>query len=173
MDMEKDSWLAYIGNIEDGRENLGSEMPVAVYRLFEFTMKEVLVESFGIEKANALFRKAGEYAGIRFAKEMLDPTMEFNQFIADLQKRLKELKIGLFRLEQVDEDASSLTIAIGEDLDCSGLPISGEAVCNYDEGFLRGVLKAYTGKDYNVVEIDCWANGGRVCRFKATSIKDM
>ncbi|MEG0016657.1 MAG: 4-vinyl reductase, partial [Gordonibacter sp.] len=40
-----------------------------------------------------------------------------------------------------------------------------EVVCTYDEGFLAGILNVYSGKTYRVREIDCWANGARVCRF--------
>ena len=50
-------------------------------------------------------------------------------------------------------------------MDCSGLPLSEETICDYDEGFIAGVLKAYTGKDFFVKEVDCWATGDRVCRF--------
>lgn len=164
--MQDRNWETYIGDIEIGRKNLGSEMPVAVYRLFEFTMKEVLIEKFGVETAIEIFREAGYSAGLRFTKEMFDLTVDFNTFIANIQRVMKEQKIGILRLESVDFKTDTMVITVGEDLDCSGLPITGETVCNYDEGFLQGVLKAYTNKDYQVREIDCWANGGRVCRFK-------
>jgi predicted hydrocarbon binding protein len=58
-----------------------------------------------------------------------------------------------------------------EDLDCSGLPITNETICNYDEGFIAGILNAYTGKTYEVRELDCWANGDRVCRFHGTVVQ--
>lgn len=166
--MKKDTWTNYIGNIKEGRQHLGEEMPVGIYRLFEFTMKEALSVRYGVDEANMTFQLAGELAGIRFANEMLNLEAEMGDFISEVQKVMKDLKMGLFRLEQMDEQAKSLTIALSEDLDCSGLPVQGDSVCNYDEGFLRGVLKAYTGDSYRVEEIDCWAKGGRVCRFKAT-----
>ena len=53
-------------------------------------------------------------------------------------------------------------------MDCSCLPITGENVCTYDEGFIAGILNEYTGKTYDVREIDCWASGERVCRFKGS-----
>lgn len=161
-------WKNYIGDIEEGRKNLGKDMPVSIYRLFEFTMKEALVERYGKEEANINFRYAGKLAGIRFANEILNLDVDFNQFISEVQKAMKEYKMGLFRIEKMDEEKKRLIFAIREDLDCSGLPIAGESVCNYDEGFLQGILKAYTKDDYDVMETDCWANGGRVCRFQAT-----
>ena len=158
-----------LGNIKEGRGNLGEEMPVVVYRLMQFTMRDVMVEEFGRQKADDFLRKAGLLAGIEFAKNVLTLDLEFDDFVAHLQKTLFELKVGMLRLESVNEDAQEIVLTIGEDLDCSGLPITDETVCNYDEGFIAGILEVYTGKPYNVQEIDCWASGDRTCRFKCTS----
>lgn len=165
--MKKENWDNFIGDVAVGRKNLGELMPVSVYRLFEFTMKDTLIEFYGEETAIEIFRKAGKSAGIRFAENFLDLNTDFSSFVAQTQKIMKELKVGIFRLEEVNTDKNLMTIAISEDLDCSGMPVSDETVCNYDEGFLSGILKVYTGEDYIVREIDCWANGGRVCRFQA------
>lgn len=164
--MSEKSWIEYIGDIGVGRTHLGEDMPVSVYRLFEFTMKDTLIEEYGEAEAVRIFRKAGYNAGLRFTKEMFDLTVDFHTFVANIQKALKDLKIGILRLEEVDLENMTMIVAIGEDLDCSGLPVTGETVCNYDEGFLSGVLKAYTNEDFKVAEVDCWANGGRVCRFQ-------
>ena len=37
-----------LGNIKKGREHLGEEMPVLVYRLLEYSMNDVLFKNFGI-----------------------------------------------------------------------------------------------------------------------------
>lgn len=162
-----------VGNILDGRANLGENMPVYVYRLFEFTIKDALVQKFGNDVAVEIFRNAGELAGTEFAKNLLDLTLPLNQFIANLQAVLEESKIGILRVEKFDLDTGNAVLTIGEDLDCSGLPVTGETVCNYDEGFLAGVLKTYTNRDYVVTEVDCWATGSRVCRFEAVTNKVM
>jgi hypothetical protein len=49
--------------------------------------------------------------------------------------------------------------------DCSGLPGTGEMVCDYDEGFIAGVLRAFSGREFVAREVGRWASGGRVCRF--------
>ncbi|MEG0377701.1 MAG: V4R domain-containing protein [Eubacterium sp.] len=157
-----------IGDVSAGRQNLGEEMPVGVYRLLQFTLKDTLVEAYGIEETIRVFRKSGELAGKEFATHVLDLKLPFNQFVAHLQETLKTYKIGILRVEKFDVDTGEATLTVGEDLDCSGLPVTGETVCYYDEGFLAGVLQAYTKKEYEVVEIDCWATGSRVCRFKAS-----
>ena len=76
------------------------------------------------------------------------------------------MKIGVLRIESIDEKSGRIYLTVSEDADCSGLPVLGETVCNYDEGFLAGVLSAYFGRPYIAVEVDCWATGDRVCRFR-------
>ncbi|MCI7812595.1 MAG: 4-vinyl reductase [Robinsoniella sp.] len=75
--------------------------------------------------------------------------------------------LGILRIEKFDRETGKMILTISEDVDCSGLPMLGETVCNYDEGILSGILTSYTKKDYNAIEIDCWATGDRVCRFQA------
>ena len=68
-------------------------------------------------------------------------------------------------MEKFDSSTGHVVLTISEDLDCSGLPVVGETVCNYDEGFLAGILKSYTKKSYQVVEVDCWATGSRAVSY--------
>lgn len=165
--MDAITWRNFIGDIDIGRKNLGEEMPVSVYRLFEFTMKDVLVDMLGKQQAIHIFREAGKRAGQYFTQQVLQKDKDIHSFLKELQETMKTFKIGILRIEELQEDATHMIVSISEDLDCSGLPVIGETVCNYDEGFLMGVLKEYTGKDYKVIEVDCWAKGGRVCRFDA------
>lgn len=158
------SW-SDLGDIEAGRPNLGQSVPVLVYRLFQYTMRDVLITDFDVNTANELFIKAGKLAGEHFCKNVLNTNLEFNEFIAELQRILKDLKIGVLRIEKADLSNLDMTLTVAEDLDCSGLPMMDETVCDYDEGFIAGIFKAYTGKDFLVREVDCWATGDRVCRF--------
>jgi len=160
-----------LGNIKEGRGSLGEEMPVLVYRLMQYTLLDVLTKEFGREKANHYLREAGRLAGTEFARNVLDLKVGLDIFVANLQKALIDLKIGILRIESVSNEAEEIIMTVGEDLDCSGLPITDESVCDYDEGFISGILGLYTGKSYTVREIDCWASGDRVCRFKCTMTK--
>ena len=155
-----------LANIREGRGSLGEEMPVLVYRLMQYTLLNVLTNEFGREKANHYIREAGRLAGTEFALNVLNLKDDFNTFIANLQKVLIDLKIGILRIESVNENAEEIVLTVAEDLDCSGLPITNESVCDYDEGFIAGILDTFTGKSYTVREIDCWATGDRVCRFQ-------
>ena len=166
---ENFSW-ASLGDIKEGRGDLGEDMPVLVYRLMQYTMLDILSKEYGVDQANEHFRKAGFLAGTEFAKHTLDLSADFNTFIANLQKTLEELKIGILRMEAFDPDTGNIVLTVGQDLDCSGLPITNENVCIYDEGFIAGIPEAYTGREYEVREVDCWASGDRVCRFNGVAV---
>lgn len=159
------TWEA-IGDIEAGRPNLGGTMPVSVYRLFQFTMRYVLNSKYGAEATAEIFRESGLIAGREFCRNVLDKSLDFDGFIAELQKKLQELGIGILVMEKADIENLEFTITVAEDLDCSGLPITEESVCDYDEGFIAGIMQEYSGKEFRAKEIDCWATGDRVCRFK-------
>ena len=154
--------------IEEGRGDLGTEMPVLLYRLMQYTLLEDLTKHYGLDQANEHFRAAGFRAGYEYAKNVLNLDVEFNVFVSNLQESLRELKVGILRMEAFEPDTGRIVLTVGQDLDCSGLPITNENVCVYDEGFIAGILEAYTGKKYEVKEIDCWASGDRTCRFSGT-----
>lgn len=157
-----------LGDISVGRETLGPDMPVLVYRLFQYTLKDILSREYDEPTAGRLYWAAGHLAGTQLAKNVLDLSGDFDFFIANLTNKLKELKIGVLGIEKADLDSLSFTLTVSEDLDCSGLPITGETVCDYDEGFIAGILETYSGRQFTVKEIDCWATGERTCRFSAT-----
>lgn len=161
---------ANLGDIKEGRGDLGEEMPVLVYRLMQFTMLDVLAKAHGDAQANEYFRQAGFLAGAEFTRNVMDLKADFDTFVAALQQTLRELKIGVLRVEALDPATGNITLTVAQDLDCSGIPVTNENVCSYDEGFIAGILEAYTGMHYDVREVDCWASGDRVCRFKATIV---
>lgn len=157
----------YLQFDEGSRGNLGEELPVIVYRLLEYSLKDELIERFGKETQIDVFRQAGRKAGEYFAKKLLDMNQPLDQFVSQLQAKMQEMKIGVLRIEDVNEASGRIILTVAEDADCSGLPVLGETVCNYDEGFISGILSLYSGKPYTAVEVDCWATGDRVCRFHA------
>jgi predicted hydrocarbon binding protein len=154
-----------LGDLKAGRPNLGPMTHVAVYRLMQYTLRDILIREFGVEKADRAFFEAGKKAGLEYYKNLLTQKQDFNEFFADLQRSMKELNIGIFRVESTDAARGSFVVVVEEDLDCSGIPFCSEQICTYDEGFIAGLLLAYSGKDYQVNEVDCWGSGARVCRF--------
>ena len=159
-----DDYLCYDS---ESRGNLGEQLPVTVYRMLEYSLREDLVERFGKETQIEIFRSAGRRAGAYFARHFLNMELPLDQFVGQLQDKMQQFKIGVLRIEDVNEATGKIILTVSEDADCSGLPMLGETVCNYDEGFVAGILSLYSGKPYRAVEVDCWATGDRVCRFHA------
>jgi uncharacterized protein len=63
-----------IGNVGEGRPNLGPTMDVAVYRLMQFTLRDIIITELGAEAADRIYYKAGELAGRHFHKQMINKT---------------------------------------------------------------------------------------------------
>jgi predicted hydrocarbon binding protein len=155
-----------LGNIEAGRPNLGPGTTVLIYRLMQYTLRATLIRRYGDAEADGILYEAGYLAGTEFCRNVLDTSADFDSFVADLREKLEVLSVGILRFEKSDIRKMDFTLTVSEDLDCSGLPVSGETVCAYDEGFIAGVFGNYTGREFDVKEIDCWATGERTCRFR-------
>jgi predicted hydrocarbon binding protein len=161
-----------LGDIKQGRPNLGPKVPVLIYRLFQYTLRDRLIAALGVNKANEILVQAGKLAGSQFCQNLLDRGLEFDAFVSQLQQTLKDQGIGVLRIETADLKSLTFTLVVAEDLDCSGLPFSDEVICQYDEGFIAGIFEAYTGKPFFAKEVDCWASGGRVCRFDVREARE-
>ncbi len=156
-----------IGDIELGRPNLGNTTRLEVYRLMQFCFRDVLARRYGPDAADEVFYEAGKLAGFEFASHVLTRPDELGDYIAELQSVLREMGIGVLRVEKADAEKGQFVVTVSEDLDCSGLPETGDSVCVFDEGFIAAVLESYTGTPFVVKEVDCWCTGDRTCRFTA------
>lgn len=161
------SWESSIGNLDIARGGLGPLTRVEVYRLFQFTLRDVLEQHYGTQQSDELLREAGILAGAAFFHQYCKGLTEPAELIKTLQAKFKELGIGILRVEKSDVANLDFILTVDEDLDCSGLPDTNDVVCVYDEGFIQGIMQAYTGKEFTVREIDCWCAGDRTCRFTA------
>ena len=156
-----------IGDLDTGRPNLGRHSRVEVYRLMQFCLRDVIERELGTEGADRVFREAGELAGVNLYDRLLAEPRTFDEFVTRLQNLTRDLGIGVLRVEEVSPRADRIVLTVSEDLDCSGLPELSYGVCTYDEGFIAGLLRRFTGKTFRVKEIDCWCTGDRTCRFLA------
>jgi predicted hydrocarbon binding protein len=164
-------WNNTVGaDMELARPSLGPSTRVEVYRLFQFTLRDVLEQRYGSEMADDLFREAGIMAGKAFFEKFLSSAKDVSSLAAKIQDSFNTLGIGIFRVENAAEDNSHFIFTVEEDLDCSGLPDTSDVVCVYDEGFIQGVLESFSGNGFDVREIDCWCTGARTCRFEAKKV---
>jgi uncharacterized protein len=160
-----------IGDLKKGRPNLGPTTRLEVYRLMQFCLRDVLEKTYGAEAADKLFYDAGYLAGRHFYEQMMGNPADLDGFVKTLQTQLKDLNIGILRIEEHDKETGKIVLTVSEDLDCSGLPELEYEICVYDEGFIAALLENFSGKKYSVKEIDCWCTGDRTCRFLATPQK--
>ncbi len=156
-----------LGNLQEGRPNLGATTRLEIYRLMQFTLRDSLEERFGADLTDEIFYAAGHKAGLAFYAQYLTGASSFDDFVGKLQHALKDLGIGILRLEQADLENGNFTLTIAEDLDCSGLPVLDSEICVYDEGFIAALLESRIGRKFHVKEVDCWCTGDRTCRFRA------
>lgn len=165
----KFSWNL-LGNIELGRPSLGNTSRLEVYRLMQFTLKDVFELSYGTNEADRIFFEAGRIAGVEFYKNVLEDTSSFGAFIRCLQESFRNLGIGVLRVEKSDLEKGYFVLTVSEDMDCSGLLENDYPICTYDEGFISALMESFTGRRFKVKEIDCWCTGGRICRFVAEAL---
>jgi len=163
------TWDLLGSNMELARPNLGNSLSIEVYRLLQFTMRDVIEQEYGTQAADDIFYKSGVLAGKSFYDTFLSVftgTTETGPFVRRIAELFRDLGVGIFRVESFDPETLECYVTVDEDLDCSGLPDVDDVICIYDEGFIAGVLEKFTGKVFDVKEVDCWCVGARTCRFR-------
>lgn len=166
------TWELVGADMSQARPSLGPTLNIEMYRLLQFTMRDVLEQRYGTEVVDSLFFYAGVLAGKAFYERFCSEAKDVKELVRTIEERFRELGVGIFRVEQAASGGESFVFVVDEDLDCSGLPDSSDHICVYDEGFIKGILDSYTGGYYNVKEVDCWCSGARTCRFSAEAEKD-
>lgn len=161
------NWGVIGSDMDAARPGLGSETKVEVYRLLQFSLRDILEQRYGTEVVDELFLEAGTLAGKEFFNQYCTGVEDIPTLAKVVQEQFRDLGIGIVRFEKADPENMVFQLTVDEDLDCSGLPDTADHICVYDEGFIKGILDSFTGKDFSVKEIDCWCSGARTCRFKA------
>lgn len=160
-------WSVLGGDMNVARPDLGRDTKVEVYRLLQFTLRDILEQRYGTKAADEIFLDAGVLAGKEFFKQYCTGAGDIPTLAKIVQQQFRDLGIGIVRFEKADATDMVFQLTVDEDLDCSGLPDTTDHICIYDEGFIKGILDSFTGKNFSVKEIDCWCSGARTCRFKA------
>ena len=97
------SW-PLLGDLAVGRPNLGPTTRLEVYRLMQFCFRDVIEQHCGTEKTDTIFYEAGCLAGREFYKNLMPNTKDLKEFFSTLQTLLRDLTIGILRVEKADED---------------------------------------------------------------------
>lgn len=160
-------WGVLGGDMQIARPGLGGNTKVEMYRLLQFTLRDILEKRYGTKEVDATFLEAGTLAGKEFFKKYCEGVQDIPSLAKIVQDQFRELGIGIVRFEVADAQKMVFQLTVDEDLDCSGLPDTADHICIYDEGFIKGILDSFTGNNFIVREVDCWCSGARTCRFKA------
>ena len=154
-----------LGDLKDGRPNLGEKIDLDVYRILLFTMRDVLEQRYGDKETDKIMFEAGKIAGTEFYKHYIHPVSSADEFVSKTQRMLREKSIGILRVEESELENGRVVLAIDEDVDCSGLPEIDFEICIYDEGFVSALFEGFTSESWSAKEVDCWCTGARTCRF--------
>jgi serine phosphatase RsbU (regulator of sigma subunit)/predicted hydrocarbon binding protein len=135
------------------RFTLGRRIDLVYYRIIRLI---ALRESLGSRLASKILYQAG----YQVAQQINCTSYE------QLQEILNQFMLGKTIIVEQREDF--IVFEEDECATCSGLPNIGEAVCDFESGFIAGSLRQITGKDVVVEETKCWGLGDKICRFEAT-----
>ena len=98
----------YIGDMELGRPNLGKTARLEIYRLFQYTLRDVLETEYGTEQSDRLLYKAGFSLGqnlqtVRRRMCIIQPIS------SGIQAALEEMNVGILHVERADMDKLEFT----------------------------------------------------------------
>ena len=88
-----------LGDIEQGRPNLGPMVHVAVYRLMQFTLRDTLIRDFGVENADRIFFEAGKKAGEAYCENILTEKKDLARIFHKKSSKIPFISICFKQLE--------------------------------------------------------------------------
>jgi predicted hydrocarbon binding protein len=140
-----------IGDIHEGRPNLGGMVNLVLYRLMQFSFQVVAVKKFSEEGSDKLFLEAGNIAGRFFFDNFLKEhkALPLDAFLEKFRSILDEHGIRFVRIDSVDTDKGTFALSIATGI--AGVELVDNY--HYDVGFTEGVLSKYAGKDFTATTI--------------------
>lgn len=156
-----------MGRVKAERPDVGTDVPVIVFRLYAYTLRDSIIKHLDVHKANHILKEAGFNAGVEFYNNVIAVSESTGNFFTDFELHFKGWKLGLLVFdEDVNKDSTEYSVKIYQDLNSSGVEHVSETICEWDEGFIAGVLTTYSKANFYVLETECWASGHEFCRFK-------
>lgn len=70
-----------IGDIQLGRPNLGDTTRLEVYRLMQFTFRDIIEKKFGTEMTDEIFYESGYLGGKELYKQFFAGITDINEFV--------------------------------------------------------------------------------------------
>ncbi len=131
------------------RPTLGSEVPVAVFRLLRVIgMYSILGEGSGYT-----LYLAGKELGAKFDVGSVD----------DLARLFEDLRIGLLCILESSEE--KIVVRVDECITCAGLPDIGRMFCHFEGGIIAGALERILRRPTKAVQTKSHTSGFDYCEF--------
>jgi uncharacterized protein len=132
------------------RPALGEDIPLVLYRILRIIgMRGILGDSSG----PALYMVGKEIGRQIGARDL-----------AEFERRIKELKVGLPEIEGVDDD--NLIVKLYECITCAGFPNTGEMFCDMESGIIAGLLEKVYNRRAKSTQTKSWSAGFSHCEFE-------
>ena len=104
-----------IGNIGEGRPNVGATMDVSVYRLMQFSLRDVLIKMYDTEIADKIFYEAGMHAHLDAShSDILDAIREKGAMSDEQQEKLVAALEEFTKNFQADSATAAPSASEGE-----------------------------------------------------------
>ncbi|MCD6523742.1 MAG: hypothetical protein J7K48_01890 [Thermococcus sp.] len=100
-------------------------------------------------------------AGYRLARKLVE-TNEIRS-IDDLPRVFLQQKLGI--VDIVEESFNRMKVNLYECMSCYNTTPVGRTLCDFEAGFIQGVMEALIGKNITR-EVYCWGLGNHFCGFE-------
>lgn len=141
------------------RPVLGNDIPLLVFRVFRHFsagyMEEVLGRGAGVVFQNA-GRELGREAGKMLYKE------NATEYLTDVVQFVRDSKIGI--LKPVEFTDGRLIVDLDECITCAGMTPIGKRICQFEVGFVAGIVETLTKQRPKAHESLCNMNSERCCQ---------
>ena len=161
--------ISSIGDVSK-RVGLGNTVGLEMFRILRTAMVGLISFRMGEKEGGEAVYMAGKAVGGEIGRAFLGEIKDLNEFVTKVKDILSDLKVGILKVVSADTAKGKFVITVDECASCSGTPVTGQPICNFEGGIIAGLLKFFLKKEVKVVETKCWALGDKTCEFEVTVI---
>lgn len=152
-----------MGLIQDvsksNRPVLGNDIPILIFRVFRHFSAGYMEEVLG-RGAGVVFQNAGRELGREAGAMLYNPSAD--EYLKNVCQFVSDSKIGLLTPREVGADR--LVVDLDECITCAGMTPIGKRICQFEVGFVAGIVEVLTKKKPKAHESLCNMNNERCCQ---------
>ncbi len=166
----KHDYNIVLTKVLERRKELGDSIPLTIHSLFDYSIKEALIQTYGEGEMSDVYVLAGRIAGVNFARKYKDLSLSTDEFFSQIKKEMKDEKVGILDIVEHNPSTGKYVFILTEHLDCANISDLNNIKCAFSEGFLAGLLSEFYNRYYSVNERMCRARGDKDCIFEASCL---